>query len=268
MKVKYLFLAMAMTVASSASAQFVGGGSSKGGSKTSNTELDPKAHFVADFKIGSVASAGGFGFNLGGTKELTTFSGCTLAWDFLNFEWAAPFNSPANLDMLSLKTGLRLFSPSFANDNLRVYTNLAVGYTCVLTKGSSSSFGGAGLDEMKKAFMKAAKSDSDDDWEDFDYLCEKYGYDIDEVEDYWEDVLWDMIDDGDYDEAWNNIGPLLAATGTGGTTGGTTMKAHHGFGLSWGVGLQIKKKFSIGYTLQYETAFKTKNHFGTISYTF
>lgn len=46
------------------------------------------------------------------------------------------------------------------------------------------------------------------------------------------------------------------------------MEANHGFGLTWGVGVQIKKKFNIGYTLQYETAFESKNHFATFGYTF
>lgn len=259
MKIKYLFLAVAMTVATSASAQFVGGGSSKGGSKTSNTELDPKAHFVADFKIGSVASAGGFGFNLGGTKELTTFSGCTLAWDFLNFEWAAPFNSPANLDMLSLKTGLRLFSPSFANDKLRLYTNLSMGYTCVLTKGASSNPMYEYLEKYIELDWNTAK---------FNNWLEDEGYTEQEIkeirsqlrhlEDEFEKSFYE--DESTSEDEWNEA--FLDYVGGG------KMQANHGFGLTWGVGVQIKKKFHIGYTLQYETAFKSKNHFATIGYTF
>ena len=46
------------------------------------------------------------------------------------------------------------------------------------------------------------------------------------------------------------------------------MEANHGFGLTWGVGVQIAKKVNIGYTLQYETAFESKNHFATFGYTF
>lgn len=253
MKIKYLFLAMAMTVASSASAQFVGGGSSKGGSKTSNTELDPKAHFVADFKIGSVASAGGFGFNLGGTKELTTFSGCTLAWDFLNFEWAAPFNSPANLDMLSLKTGLRLFSPSFANDKLRLYTNLSMGYTCVLTKGAFSN------PLYEKFFELDFKDDAMERW------MEKEGYSDDEIEEFFDvfDELEQGFDDSDIPREEEDQAFFDYING-----GSSKMQANHGFGLTWGVGVQIAKKVNIGYSLQYETAFKSKNHFATIGYTF
>lgn len=258
MKIKYLFLAVAMTVATSASAQFVGGGSSKGGSKTSNTELDPKAHFVADFKIGSVASAGGFGFNLGGTKELTTFSGCTLAWDFLNFEWAAPFNSPANLDMLSLKTGLRLFSPSFANDNIRLYTNLSMGYTCVLTKGASSN----PMYEYVETAMGLGSGGEFKNW------LEEQGYNEDEAKEIVKQVreIEDKFEDEHDDEEFANEDEWLQALLD--SLGGGKMQANHGFGLTWGVGVQIKKKFHIGYTLQYETAFKSKNHFATIGYTF
>lgn len=244
MKIKYLFLAMTMTVATSASAQFVSGGGSKGGSKISSSELDPKAHFMADFRIGSVASAGGFGINLGGTKELATFSGCTLAWDFLNVEFAAPFNSPSNTDFLSLKTGLRLFSPSFVNDNLRIYTNLAMGYTCVLTKGIG------GINSNWKKLLAAYADDNISDRE-IEKLMKELGYDPDDED------LWDELEDY-YEDFDDDVIPSIS----------TKMQANHGFGLTWGVGVQIKKKFNIGYTLQYETAFKTKNHFATFGITF
>jgi hypothetical protein len=46
------------------------------------------------------------------------------------------------------------------------------------------------------------------------------------------------------------------------------MRAHHGFGLTFGVGLQFNQKLSFGYTLQYETALKTKSHFGTVAVAF
>ncbi|MBP3711228.1 MAG: hypothetical protein J6I86_02030 [Bacteroidaceae bacterium] len=195
MKIKYLFFAMAMTVATGASAQFVNSGGSKGYSNVSGTELDQKVHFMADLRVGSVASKGGFGVNLGATKEIASFAGCTLAWDLVNIEFAAPFKSPEDLDYISGKTGLRLFSPSFANDNLRLYTNLAIGYTCVLQKS-----------------------------------------------------------------LWNHERESL-----------------HGFGLAFGVGVQIKKKLHVGYTLQYNTAkvdinreaeTPKTNHLATIGWTF
>ncbi len=254
MKIKYSFLAMAMAVATSASAQFVSGGGSKGGSRISNAELDPKIHLMADFKLGSVASAGGFGFNLGGTKEIYTISGCTVAWDFLNVEYAAPFSSPSNLDFLSLKTGLRLFSPSFMNDNLRLYTNLAMGYTCVLTKGKGDSqlyyFAKKRIEEGSSVAEKWA---------------EEQGYSGKEIEE-----LWRRLDV--YEEAFEEIEPYIPREEEDqaflNMIGSDKMQAYHGFGLTWGIGVQIKKKFNIGYTLQYETALKTKNHFATFGYTF
>lgn len=247
MKIKYLFLAMAMTVATSASAQFVSnGGKSSGSFSSSSTELDPKSHFVAEFRIGSIESSGGFGINLGGTKELTSFGGFTLAWDFVNVEWTAPFSSPADLDFLSAKTGLRLFSPSFANDKVRLYTNLSMGYTCVLSKGIG---GLSKLSEFKNAYTEMLKSGYVSESR-FEKLMEQFGYDT-EDEDKWEyleDYVRGKVDDDEMPS--------------------TKMQANHGFGLTFGVGVQIAKKVNIGYSLQYETAFKSKNHFATIGYTF
>ncbi len=214
--IKFLVFAVAMTIASSASAQFAGSGSGKSGSgfSSSSAQLDPKAHFTAEVRIGSVASTGGFGINLGGQKDIAALGSFTLAWDFVNFEYAAPFNSPADLDLLALKTGLRLFTPSFANDKVRFYTNLAMGYSCVLSKG----YGFGGFDE--------------DDLDDlYDYY---YSY-------------YTRASGPDFDDS---------------------MSANHGFGLTFGIGLQYNKKVHVGYSLQYETAFKSKTHFGTIGYTF
>lgn len=235
----YLFFAAAMTVAMSASAQFAKTNSKSFGGGSSSVSLDPKAHFTTDLRIGSVASAGGFGVNLGGTKEIATFGGCTLAWDFVNVEFAAPFSSPADLDYLSLKTGLRLFSPSFAKDKVRLYTNLSMGYTCVLTKGL-----GLNINELYTLWR------IDDDLL-YDWAYEN-GYD-----EKWADELEDQFDDVRYGR--KTIDEIDA---------GSSMQANHGFGLTWGVGVQINKKFSIGYTLQYETAFKSKNHLATFGYTF
>lgn len=45
-------------------------------------------------------------------------------------------------------------------------------------------------------------------------------------------------------------------------------KAHHGFGLSWGLGIQIKEHFFLGYTLEYSTAAKFTSHYGKFGYRF
>ena len=47
-----------------------------------------------------------------------------------------------------------------------------------------------------------------------------------------------------------------------------TLKPFHGFGLTFGAGLQFNQKLSLGYTLQYDTYSKTKNHFATIGWSF
>lgn len=177
---KFFFFAVAMTFAMNASAQFASAGGSK--SSGSSSASDKSNFFLFDVRLGGVSGAGGFGLNFGGEKRYNDY----IAWDYINIEFAAPFDSPANYDMISAKTGVRGFSPSFANDKLRAYTNLAVGYTCVL------------------------------------------------AEDWWS---------GD-------------------------MEANHGFGLTFGIGIQFNKKYSIGYSLQYETAFKSKSHLATFGFAF
>lgn len=179
--VKLLFAALAMTFAMNASAE--------GG------------HWTADVKLGGVSGAGGFGLGVGYQKNIKEFNNWNLAWDVVSVDYAAPFNSPADFDLLAVRTGLRLFTPTFWNDNFRVYTNLAPGYSCGIWREGNI---GAWYDPTTGAVI--------------------------------------VVDD--------------------------SMKAHHGFGLSFGVGIQFKEKFSLGYTLQYETAGKTKCHFATIGITF
>lgn len=177
--------------------------------------MNANAQFIADVRLGSVASAGGFGLNVGYEKPITEFQGCEFAWDVVNFEFAAPFNSPADLDMLSLKTGVRAFSPTFGNDKFRAYTNLAIGYTCVLNKWMDA------VDKAEEALEE--------------YYLGNYAAAM--------EAAADIDEDG-------------------------SMSAYHGFGLTWGIGVQYNKKFSLGFTLQWESKFKTKNYFATFGYTF
>ena len=175
---KFFFFAVAMFFALNASAQFATASSSKSsGSNEKGTRV------LIDVRFGGIdmgIKKGGFGLTFGGEKRFNDY----IAWDFINIEYSAPFNSPEYWDVLSFKTGLRGFSPSFASDNLRAYTNLAVGYTCILVGER------------------------------------RYLY------------------------------------------------AEHAFGLTFGVGLQYKKTFSLGYTLQWENQWKTKNHFATLGFAF
>lgn len=221
--IKFFSVALAMAFAMNANAQFATGGKKSAGSSTMSFE--PESHVTVDLKVGSVAGRGGFGVGIGYQKSFYGGNWGTLAWDVFNLDWNAPFKSPTDLDYLSLKTGLRYFTPSFANDKLRVYTNIAMGYTCVLSKGGL--WGVLGLNDNVW-----------DNWKDYDRDYRDY---LEELEDYFDDY------DDDYLE---------------------TIQASHGFGLTWGFGVQINKKFSVGYSLQYETAFKTKSHLATIGFSF
>ena len=182
--IKFFVAAMAMVLVMSATAK-----------------IFENNHFTVDASVGakvtSVTGLGFFGpvtvsntdaaFSLGAMfqTEILSTNWITLDWDVFRFAWVAPFNSPGDWDELHFKTGARAYSPTFAGDHLRGYTNLDMGYVLGLAK----------------------------DWND--------------------DV--------------------------------STASA---FGLDWGIGIQLNKKFSFGYTLQFESNGKSKNHFFTFGYTF
>lgn len=182
---KVLFLvAMAMTFAMS-----------------SNAKIFEDNHFTLNANLGGIIgpfsySEGGFGLGAGFQTGVLDSKYVSLAWDVAQFEWNAPFDSPGDFDWLNFRSGIRAFSPSFANDHLRGYMNFGMGYTCVLIKD----------------------------------------YDLD-------------YDDGilEVDEE---------------------MKGNSAFGLTWGFGLQLNKKFSLGYSLHYDTFTEFKKHFVTFGFTF
>ena len=148
--------------------------------------LDKGHFFLLDVRFGGVNSDSfdpkvGFGVNLGGEYRFNKY----IALDYINIEYAGPFNFSKYYGVVSAKTGLRGFSPSFMADQLRIYTNISVGYSCVFDK----------------------------------YYNRKMHY-------------------------------------------------YHGFGLTFGAGIQIKKKYSVGYTLQIEKGRETKCHFANIGFAF
>ena len=170
--IKFFVAAMAVSFAMSANAKIF-----------ENNSISVNANF------GSYGpSTAGFGIGAGFQTEFYTNDWITLNWDVLHIEWDAPFDSPANFDNLSFKTGCRAFSPSFAKDHLRAYTNLDLGYVLGIYK----------------------------------------------------DVFTD-------DTSTNS-----------------------NFGLTWGIGLQLNKKWSLGYSLQYikNSNADGKSHYATIAYTF
>lgn len=184
--IKFFVAAMAMAFAMNASA-----------------EIFEDNHFTVNANVGGIKGPFGYsegGFGLGAGFQTGVYEGewVSLTWDVLQFEWNAPFDSPGDFDWLNFKTGIRAFSPSFAKDHLRVYTNFALGYTCVLLKQYTL------------------------DWDDDDFELE-----------------------ADED-----------------------MKGHSAFGLTWGIGLQLNKKISLGYSLEYDTFTEFKKHFMTVGYTF
>ncbi|MBQ9293491.1 MAG: hypothetical protein IJ219_01005 [Bacteroidaceae bacterium] len=167
--IKFLIAAMAVSFAMSA-----------------NAKVFDENYFAVNLNVGSYApSTAGFGLGVGFQTELLTTNWVTLNWDVLHFQWSAPFNSPGDFDDLSFKTGLRAFSPTFANDHLRAYTNLDMGYVLGLAN--------------------------------FD--------------------------------------------------GVTTS---HFFGLTYGIGLQLNKKWSLGYSLEFvkNGDVKGKSHYASLAYTF
>jgi hypothetical protein len=166
--IKFLVAAMAMAFAMSA-----------------NAKIFEDNHFTLNANVGSYGpSTAGFGFGVAFQTGVYENDWISLDWDVFHFEWDAPFNSPGDADQLSFKTGARAFSPSFANDHLRAYTNLDMGYVLGLTN-------------------------------------------IDKV------------------------------------------RSSHFFGLTYGLGLQLNKKWSLGYTLQYvkNGDGSGKSHYATVGYT-
>lgn len=163
-----------------------------------NANAQDKGHFTVNANFGSVCTVGGFGLGIGYQKTILEKNDWELAWDVAQFEWDAPFKSPADLDYINIRSGVRGFTPSFASGKLRAYTNFDLGYTLVITETITFSY-------------------------------DKYGFPTDYK---------------------------------------TKKKAYSAFGLQFGAGFQWNKKISLGYTLQYETKFKSKNHLATIAYTF
>lgn len=176
---------------------------------SANAKIFEDNHFTLNANLGGIIgpfnySEGGFGLGAGFQTGVLDSKYVSLAWDVAQFEWNAPFDSPGDADWLNLRSGIRAFSPTFANDHLRGYMNFGLGYTCVLQK--------------------------------------EYDWDWDDIYDPWDD--WDDFDDD------------------------TEMKAHSAFGLTWGFGLQLNKKFSLGYSLHYDTYSECKKHFVTFGFTF
>ncbi|MBQ9169364.1 MAG: hypothetical protein IJ148_00870 [Bacteroidaceae bacterium] len=123
MKIKYLFLAMAMTVATSASAQFVGSGArgnSSGGFGSDSEYAEPKPFtHELDFYI---QDGWGIGYQL--RKDFNPYVG----WNIFGVSYMSGFYSPADFGQVNFKLlGVRGYTPAYRT--IRGYVDLNLGYT-------------------------------------------------------------------------------------------------------------------------------------------
>lgn len=117
--------------------------------RTSNySSSEKKDHFAIGVGAGVVGSGSSACVNmdLRWQKDINK----NFALDLITVDWAAPFDSPADYDELSLRVGARGFTNPFYK-NMRAYVNLGLGYTCVLVKGygfSGSDYGDLDIDDF------------------------------------------------------------------------------------------------------------------------
>lgn len=131
---KYFLLASFCIAALAGNAQIV---SSTSRNITTTTVEKPKpekkTYFGIDASVGKMSDGegglGAFGLGLHWERHYNPY----VAWDIVSFAWDAPFDSPGDLSRLSIKTGVRAFSPRFFRD-MRAYANLDLGYTTTTCK--------------------------------------------------------------------------------------------------------------------------------------
>ena len=105
--------------------------------RSSNKGYDPDVHFMLETRIGS-----GIGENLVLEKEFHKY----VAVDFFSLGYTSE-NWKFDTHKISLKTGARGFSPRWWGGRMRAYTDLALGYDCVIFSlpGFSETSHGFGL---------------------------------------------------------------------------------------------------------------------------
>lgn len=146
----------------------------------------PSNHFMLETKIGGLYGTGGFGENFVFEREFHKY----IAWDIVSLDFNMPFNT--NFLTVGVKTGIRGYTPRWWDGKMRGYSNLAVGYDCVIYLGNTR------------------------------------------------DIL-----------KWEGAPTEL-----------------HGFGLSWGIGVEIVDHFLVGYDLEYNSGIKSTAHFAKLTYKF
>lgn len=146
----------------------------------------PSNHFMLETKIGGLYGTGGFGENFVFEREFHKY----IAWDIVSLDFNMPFNT--NFLTMGVKTGIRGYTPRWWDGKMRGYSNLAVGYDCLIYLGNTR------------------------------------------------DIL-----------KWEGAPTEL-----------------HGFGLSWGIGVEIVDHFLVGYGLEYNSGIKSTAHFAKLTYKF
>ncbi len=88
----------------------------------SKGDYDHGYHLMPEIKLGGYNGVFGFGANLVLEHEFHRY----FAWDIVSLDFSAPFNFKEG--SLSLKTGLRYFTPRFWSGKVRGFVGAAVGY--------------------------------------------------------------------------------------------------------------------------------------------
>lgn len=88
----------------------------------SKGDYDHGYHLMPEIKLGGYNGVFGFGANLVLEHEFHRY----FAWDIVSLDFSAPFNRKEG--SLSLKTGLRYFTPRFWGGKVRGFVGAAVGY--------------------------------------------------------------------------------------------------------------------------------------------
>ena len=125
-KIKFLLVAMAMTIATSASAQFVGtSSSSKGTSFGNSSDMGYYEGYGSDKKLTHevstyIADGWGLGYQL--RREFNPY----VAWNIVGVSYLSGFNSPADAGLINIKlAGVRGYTPSWKW--IRGYADLNMG---------------------------------------------------------------------------------------------------------------------------------------------
>ena len=91
--------------------------------------------YGVDVKFGTIATCGAYGVGFHMERSYHPY----ISWDLVSVSWEAPFDSPADLDRMSLRTGVRGFSPCFFR-SMRGYAHVDMGYTAIVAKCLDENF--------------------------------------------------------------------------------------------------------------------------------